>query len=335
MRKYTKLILAMILAIILLAGCASSPSGSSSILGSTSSYVQSISSSSSVVGIDLGDNADYFWETDLLGWAITPGNPDIYETVDGGNIWTISEVAIPSDMYYNPIEFRGAWINQEDDGWHLTLGGRRVEMPGGGFLFGVNYDFVLNDNSRTWVWNEPNWMLPDGLNKIEFIDYVQFYLFPPVEYNSVEGLQDIDAVLWLVFNTADFEKRVGRSLVNQTVPYATIDTMASYFYGDKLFSSASFKSDLEYWLKSNDEGYIYDGHWPRGELESLTIQDVSILENGQIEAIIFHDYFEGAGVGWVDGIVPDPLYQCCVFEPVVVESVRFFTLLSSEIISTP
>lgn len=272
-------------------------------------------------GIFTFASPDIGWVTYAYVDAVTP---QVFETWDGGATWNLSQIDLEPEMREGVGDFV-AWSVRWVDGHWSTSAMARKQMGYPGF---PNYSFSWNQDTHSWQWDNPDWPMPEGVNQIHFLDYVENYLYPPIEYDMNYGLDEETASIWLLFDAADFYTRTtGENLVGSTVPYALVNKMAQYQYGDDDFDA----SLMSYYNGLNEEGFInYEGHWPKGEGEAIvSVLDIAVREDGNIEAVIrqIHGVEPGDGVKYEDR---PKTYQRSIFKPIVVEGVSFFTLLHSE-----
>lgn len=283
---------------------------------------------------DFGYNKMKFtFASSMIGWAVAEDSgepfPMIWQTSDGGCTWQPADIQMPDGMYAGIDESGGEFqifkVEWNDGLWNFEL--KPYRSLGYFSSFYNSYTFSWSNNNQAWVWDSPKWSLPETINQIEFIDYVQAYLFPPINYDSTQGLGD-NATIWLFFDTVEYLARTtGQNIVGETVPYEMINKMAEVQYGDRYFDASSMLDWREsYYIESNEDGFIGTGHWPRGEGEPLTeIVDVQMLNDGIIEAILLRTYPIG-----VEFDEAEYKHQRCLFYPTSLDGITYFTLLESK-----
>lgn len=337
----------------LFTGCnpssAATPISSLLTQSASSSFSGTVSSSSSAANSRLfpytetrSDGSVFVFSSDSIGWEtkwwVNSKTPDIYETLNGGETWEPAQVSLCPEMLEGLSAFHTfpiAWI---DDHWQFSLKARKeVGYPDSCF-----YDFSLDVSTNIWIWNDPEWNLPDDVNVIHFMDFVQWYTAEaPAIYTQQEGLSDAACVFWLIQDTAAFYQRLGETLPTENnrliVPYEWVNQMALYLYGDTSFDASSFvteSSSEKNSLPGTENGfYLTSPTWRTEGYETLAIH-ASTANDGTISAIVATFFFDGGGSAWVPA-PSDTMYQACVFRPIQVEGIPLFTLLSSEIIDRP
>jgi hypothetical protein len=276
-----------------------------------------------------------------VGWALPrtvsdESKPLLYQTFDGGATWELAAIQIYSSMEVGAYRVRPASLGWKKNQWVLSIEAYKSI----GYPSLCQYSFVWNVQQNAWIWNNPNLDLPEGIDPIGFIDYVEDYLFPPEEYSENVGLGKRPDV-FLLYNTVEHLARMSgentvKGYFGQTIPFEDVEKIAFTLYGDELFSArvvADYWKD-EFGIEYNEKGFVYEGHWLRDDGQpTMEVQLATSKTDGSVEVVLKRTKYMSQMQDYIfdnDLIIS---YQKCIFVPTTLDGIQYFTLMSSEVVS--
>lgn len=276
----------------------------------------------------------FTFQSELVGWVTgmwRSPQPYLYETFDGGQSWRAATIGTLPQMMLDAEEPDGTWpVMQRTDGhWSFSLLTKKYN----GYIANAFYEFILDEETGRWVWDDPEWPLPPGVDEIYFIDYVTSQtIFHPRNYNAQDGLDDdnLFSIYKMIYDAAFYNPLFYHtySTANNKLPFEDINAFAAYAYGDTDFDIRSFLPQLEEWLSWNEDEITLHGDGPMAYTEGLEafITEVALPGDGTIEVYTLMVYWGGGGNSGKD----DPVYRRSIYQPCEYLGFPIFTLLNCE-----
>lgn len=283
---------------------------------------------------------NFFFASPDVGWMIIMeqlDDPDafsstLYETLDGGASWYPVHITLPQAMTDNLDSMSLSPPRWSDNQWLLN-----VSLKWWGTWLWAGFSFGYDASQDTWTWNEPEWQLPEGANKVRFMAYIDHFYMPEsydLDNITQQDLDFISEIHW-VSESGEFMKLTGKwspEYIAQLgypaelmVPAYEVQKLVEYWYG-----VPNFDVSLLSGYRADQDAFAGDIHHGHGLMHfPRTITDISILQNGDIAVTIdCHTPFSSDGGPMV--YVDDIQTQQCVFRFLEAEGAQFFTLISSQ-----
>jgi photosystem II stability/assembly factor-like uncharacterized protein len=279
----------------------------------------------------------FTFASSMVGWCTggnseTQNNPSIQQTVDGGLTWQSANLEIPSEMFdgmaADGTGFRLGEISWNDR-WELLFKPFR-SIGYFSSYYSPPYVFFWSNEEQTWLWDAPDWKLPSSVSLVTFVDYIEGYLYPPINYDPKTGLSKLDYIRYLYYVPHHFvhsQKGLGNGDI---ISYDDIDRVTKCMFGDDNFNSRDIDYQWGNEIEATPEGYVIRGFWQIGDGEPKTkILDARDCGDGTIEVILERTSEDETTYE------KSTIYQRCIFRPTELDGVPYFTLLSAMQIETP
>lgn len=278
----------------------------------------------------------FTFASSMIGWCTAElnevqRNPIIQQTLDGGLTWQGANLEISPEMFDGMVVdgtgFRLGKISWNDR-WELTF--KPFRATGYFSSYYHFYDFYWSNEGQMWLWDAPDWTLPDDVSLVTFVDYVEGYLYPPINYDPKTGLSKSDCIRYFYYTSYHLIRTQKGGRDGDVIFYDDIDRMAKCMFGDDDFSSRDIDYSLGNEIEATSEGYVVRGFWQIGEGQPKTrILDAKDRGDGTIEVILERTLEDEVTYE------RNTIYQRCVFRPTELDGIPYFTLLSAIQIETP
>lgn len=207
---------------------------------------------------------------------------------------------------------------------------------GNGWLYSSSYIFTPEDGGTTWVWDQPNWDMPEQ-DKGNFVAYLSTQMLLH-DFTGVGTLQKDGLSHQVLALMRDYclqyapevlvEVKDEFGLTSYIIPAEVLSQLIYYFYGIENFDVTTLPAENYNIEAGGVEIHAYCDH---GSLyNSMVVFSVEPQANGDIKMIADHVFgAEGGSSRQEQGYVER--FQQLLFRPITTkEGVPMYAIISSE-----